>query len=339
MTTTSANAHWVGQVREHFSELEALNFKKDLNSALKVLQLSTNYTSKESLKAIDMLRKAGRPISTRQIVGDHLAKEEYGNLFVKMWHGHLHKFITHDDVVVNEMLFLTRAVISRSPALAIAMGKSGALGLLLNQLKAPNVSVEKIEGDESVVNYVLVLIVIILLAIYQCNENRDIYRKANAISILNPYVQRLQPSEKDTSRRLVKLGALLTLSYILNESETKTLEAADVKLCVVFMGLIHAKDANVKASISKTGISTAMILDGVNHVALLNDTNKINFVKMGMVPLLSKVLKTKHGSAASAVSFAEEEQILAARGLWNLSFVESNRKVLRTNTDVVEGKW
>ncbi len=328
--TQMSNIPWVGDVREHFTELETRQLKTNIDTALRFLMSCGDYRSKESEDSVDFLRKVSRPLSLRTSYGDYLAERGFAELFVKMWKSYLGQFKTLVEKIVNQMGFLTRAVIVTSPNLCAAMGKSGALTLLLNQLKAPNITVDQLD-DEDTVNYVLLFILIIQSAIHHCRDNRDAYRQADALAILMPYVQRLQPTEKELNKRLIKLGALLTLSYILNESETKRLDSADIKLCATFLALIHTKDVNIQKSMANTGVSKTMILDGVNHVAQLNDENKVNFVKAGMVPLLTKVLKGKE-------KFTEEERTLAARGLWTLSFVDKNRDVLRKDADTIKSK-
>ncbi|XP_072044548.1 uncharacterized protein [Amphiura filiformis] len=324
---TINNISWAGDVKEHFTELETRQTKKNIDKSLQFLSTCSDYSSKESEESVEFLRKVSRLLSIRHIYGDYLAEQGFAGLFAKMWKAYLGQFKTLTDPIVNKMGFLTRAVMA-SPKLCAAMGKSGSLTLLLHQLRAPNITVDQLNNEDTF-NYVLLVILIIQSAMHLCSDNREVYRQAGAVAVLTPYVQRLQSTEKELNKRLIKLGALLTLSYILNESETKRLDSADVKLCATFLGLIHSKDATIHKSMANTGVSKTMILDGVNHVALLNDENKVNFVQAGMVPLLTKVLKNKE-------KFTEEERVLAARGLWTLSFVGENRDVLKKDADVIK---
>ena len=321
--------NWQGDVREHFTELETRQLQGNIKKSIQCLQSCKDFSSTESLEAIKLLRKASRPVSARHVVGDYLAKQGFAQVFTALWQAHLGKFKTLTEPVVKDVMFLTRAFTVTSSDFCASMGQSGALTLLLHQLKAPNITVDQLEGED-ILDYVLPLFMIIQSAIHLCSDNRDVYRNADAIAILSPYVQRLQPTNTELNKRLVKLGALLTLSYILNESETKRLDSADIKLCITFLHLLHTKDVNSQKSMAKSGISKTMILDGVNRVALLNDENKVNFVQAGVLPLLTKVLKRKD-------DFSEDEQVLAARGLWTLSFVDRNRDILKNNVDVIEG--
>ena len=65
---------------------------------------------------------------------------------------------------------------------------------------------------------------------------------------------------------------------------------------------------------------------------MANDANKVKIMEQGALPLILRMLKTGQKKA-----FSVEEQILAATAIWKFAFIDSNRKALKKDADVLEG--
>lgn len=115
---------------------------------------------------------------------------------------------------------------------------------------------------------------------------------------------------------VVKLTTLLALSYMVNEDQNRFL-TADLSLFDFLLEMIKLamKDKDRRYS----GFSVHELIEGLAGLAK-NDENKLKIMeKKDTYPLLKKsIMQNK----------AEQEQLAAVRAVWELSFVEKNKKIL-----------
>ncbi len=130
---------------------------------------------------------------------------------------------------------------------------------------------------------------------------------------------------------VIKTTSLVTLAYVLDESESDKLATTGTDGCVNF--LIFRLKAALHSRIHRAGGFTAAgLLEGMIHL-MASDHNKVKIMEQGAVPLILRMLKRKEKKA-----FSVEEQVLAATAIWKFAFIDSNRKTLKRDPDVIDGK-
>ena len=158
--------------------------------------------------------------------------------------------------------------------------------------------------------WVDILLGVLHNCIRQSSQNRIIYRQANAVSVLQSCLN----LAKDL---LIQVDCLMILAYIVNETEREILATSENGLRLLLDLLkegVMAEDHRVHAGTSD--FSVYELLDAINLLAI-NDVNKIEMEKHGIIPSITQMLQD---------DFGEDDKQIAAEALWNISFVESIRK-------------
>ncbi|XP_071108142.1 uncharacterized protein [Haliotis cracherodii] len=120
----------------------------------------------------------------------------------------------------------------------------------------------------------------------------------------------------------VKMVTLLTLSYILDESQNDLLLADDS----VFDFILSMIKLAWKAQDHRyNGFSVMELVEGLTGLAK-NDDNKKLIEKKGAVPTVMKIVKD--GS--------DDEKLVAVKCIWELSFDKDNRKTFHENEELMK---
>ncbi|XP_046543125.1 uncharacterized protein LOC124253410 [Haliotis rubra] len=119
----------------------------------------------------------------------------------------------------------------------------------------------------------------------------------------------------------VKMLTLLTLSYVLDESQNDLLLADDSVFDFI---LIMIKQAWKTKEHRYNGFSVLELVDGVTGLAK-NDDNKKLIAKKGAVETMMKIMKD--GS--------DDEKLGAVKCIWELSFDNDNRKSFHENDELM----
>ncbi|CAG2221362.1 unnamed protein product [Mytilus edulis] len=154
--------------------------------------------------------------------------------------------------------------------------------------------------------------------IFQCRgrqkDNSD-PEYIHMVDVLTPFLK--------SKEQFVKLTTLLALSYMVNEDQNRFL-TADLSLFDFLLEMIKLamKDKDRRYS----GFSVHELIEGLAGLAK-NDENKLKIMeKKDTYPLLKKsIMQNK----------AEQEQLAAVRAVWELSFVEKNKKILAKDKELM----
>ncbi|XP_072050029.1 uncharacterized protein [Amphiura filiformis] len=260
----------------------------------------------------------------------YLKGEEFAQLFARIWK-HLCCFLEREkwrQIGFTNLGLLVRIgskFANRYPAeFGADLGVYGCIPLLLEGLR----KLKKYFNSETEMvllrDIVTDLFGILHNSILKYSTNRGIYRKTRAVEDLTEYLK--------CGDTLINLQSLLILAYVVNESESSILATAEggiAKLVELLKLAVNSEDHNHDYARFKTESATPrfsafVLLDCLNHLGI-NDNNKREIEKQGGVPAIVRMLEN---------DFSEEEHSVAARALWNLSFVESIRKsdlVRKTN--------
>ncbi|XP_070577150.1 uncharacterized protein [Ptychodera flava] len=250
----------------------------------------------------------------RHCLGDELASLGFAELFVKIWTS-LHKLDLFAKENLQAMKCLKKLKViawnysDLSGVFGKAMGCSGAINLLLTDLVNPKLDVPTLRSNEK--RYLIKgTLGILHNCIRMCPENRNLYRSANAVALLNKYQSSSYPN--------VKCKALLCLSYIIDEQENEQLNAGPGNLQFI-IGLLESALQSPSHISKNYRFSASEIVNGLNHFAI-HDTNKVMIVENGALPLYVTMLQS---------NCTEQEQILTARGIWTLAFPPANKHKIK----------
>ncbi|XP_072051356.1 uncharacterized protein [Amphiura filiformis] len=249
-------------------------------------------------------------------LGMYLKREGFAELFAKIWKS-LYCFLERENwrqIGFTNLGLLLRISINftfHCPAeLGEDLGVHGCIPLLLEGLrklkKYFNSEIEMALLRDIVGN----VFGILYNSVRKCSTNRENYRKARAVEDLTEYLK--------YENAAIKVQSLLILAYVVNESESSILAKAEggiAKLVDLLKSAVNSEDHMALFESTKL-FSAFELIYCLNHLAI-NDDNKREIEKEGGVPAIVRMLED---------DFSEEEQSVAARALWNMSFVESIRK-------------
>ena len=295
--------------------------KPGIDKALHYLKTCEDFTTDEAQKSFEVLQNASFPsgCSNRHKVAKYLTGEGFGQLFVTMWNSlceflDREKWETSGYTNLVDILVCYQNYCGHCPELGVELGKHGCIPLLLAGLEKLKAYFNE-KSEFEIIQYVVSSIFSILHnSIRQCRVNRDIYRKAGAVDILKVYLKQFS----------VSTDALMTLAYIVKESESEILAESDVGVPTLVQLLQkavissnHTVDTHQKSSREVvSGFSNFDLLDCLNHLAI-NDDNKRAIEKHGGIPAITCMLQDE---------FTEEEQTVAVEALRNLAFIDSIRQ-------------
>ena len=308
---------------QYVAQLAALDtFRTMFSSAFTDLDSCTDYMSKEASEILDTLGTEGIDEASRLQKGDILAELGYPKLFVKMWQA----MPPRNSLQRMQRMRMARAFwnyTDKSKSFCLELGKAGALELILHDLESLETSRRAQTKDQINTNFTIVYNCVRL-----CDENREICRRfrskenKTSVEILSCYL--------DDESLIIKTISLVTLAFIVDETENEKLATTGSDGCVTY--LVSLLEESLKWSnhrAESVDFSTDELMACLNELAE-NDANKVKIVQEGAVPLLAKILKA---------GFNDEEQEMAARVLWKLAFVASNKEAICRNEDAVKGTF
>ncbi len=130
---------------------------------------------------------------------------------------------------------------------------------------------------------------------------------------------------------MVKIPSLVILAHVVDDTESDKLATTGADGVVNF--LIFRLKAALHSRLHRAGgFSAEGLLQGMIHL-MASDVNKAKVMEQGALPLILRMLKR-----AEKKPFSEEEQVLAATAIWKLAFIESNREILRADSEVIDGR-
>ncbi len=313
-----------------FTKLEATSgvlsrtfkdLKPSIDGALQQLKVCTDLSAEEATEALSVIERSCEygqcPCDNQRQFATHLKQDNFAQLFSKIWKGLCH-FLEQsrwEQIGFTNLQLLVKICLSVSKYCPVEFGTDlathGCISSLLQGLKQLKQYFNR--GSDLVLLRGIVgdMFGILHNAIYKCTDNRDVYRRGRAVEDLSDYLK----SDND----LVKIYSLLIMAYVINESESSIIATTEDGIAK----LVHLLQEAVKVSEHKALAESTMvfsafeILDCLNHLAI-NDDIKREIEKQGGVPVIVRMLED---------DFTEEEQDVAARTLWNLSFIESIRNI------------
>ena len=296
-------------------ELQRMKFDEVLSNvrkAVKFLKETTDYSTKDVENAIDVLRRA-RNIDkikvTKEARDNGLAKQ-----YVKIVQS-LEVYFTSPDKSkqgaenLEQFLRTFGNYCNRCPDLGIDLAKHGGVDYIVPLLKKLNKEKKNTWLNQRMGGLLSCLYNSIRHG--ECSVNRSAYRKVGAVAVLKKLLE--------TSS---KTQCLLILAYIVDEGESEIL-GKDKKTVVFLVDLLKkaakSKDHSVTVDDGDNTTSTyalTEVANGLSHL-IINDANKKVVFGSGGVPVINSMLTS---------GFNAEEQTLAAKMLWSLSFDEAIRK-------------
>ncbi len=310
-------------------ELANPDAKTKLGRALKALQQCGDYSSEECYQAFESITIESIDESKRTVLGDYLAKNGYARIYVSVTKWLQDQNPKEDSETgqddykfVAEMMGGYWNFTDGSSLLCQRFGQCGAIELLLQDLQDIDVAIMAVKQlkKEKKKHHLFAKLGILHNCIRLHKDNRVIYRKANAVQLLTNFVQGNQVAV------YVKTICLLILAYIVDETESEKLASSNTGGCVNF--LISLLKKALSAENQRYGGFTAFeLLEGINNLAM-NDANKVKTAQGGCLAFVTMMMSEGR---------SEEEQLLAAKTVWRLSFVPVNKKIIREDQAVMKG--
>ncbi|CAH1775998.1 unnamed protein product [Owenia fusiformis] len=269
-------------------------------SDLRFIQRQTLYTPNE------LLRKA----IARKLL-------EYGmiDVFTKVWQCSHYTAVTSttakSDAFKNlrKVISIIWNISDISPEVNEALTHKGVVELLLSDLNDPKLYSTELANEDKL--YVIKGYLGILHNIIRLHfDSRQNFRDANAVAIIGEH--------RKSEVLIVRTKADLIMSYIISEQENAIINADDRNI-IFIIGILQSAIESENHFSKKFAFHANEIVSGINHLAS-NDSNKSRIVKNGVLPLYVRLLDWE---------CTEDEQSLAAQGLWTLAFDETNRRAIR----------
>ena len=294
------------------------DIKPHLKSAVESLQNTSDYSTQEVTNALECLAEYSMKSSSLvTLIAEYLTTLGYAQLFNKMF-----KSLKPTEYLLSRA-FDRQAIIKllqmqnsfwnytdKHPQLGEYLGKYGGIRLMFQCLSdfcehenaitnLKDWKLSCIEGILGILHNSIRLVV----------NNRSIYRQASCLSILTKYLK--------SADMLIKVEALLVMSYVANDNESAKLQTADG--CVGFLtGLLNnaVQSEDHRTVIGNSTFSALELLGGLKQLSV-NDANKMEIVKQGGVCIITRMLQS---------DFSVQEQTLAAETLWILAFLDLTRE-------------
>ncbi|XP_077984641.1 uncharacterized protein LOC144439241 [Glandiceps talaboti] len=245
---------------------------------------------------------------------NYLAEHGIPALYTKIFHQcHNFDILTwknEKDVLGLMGCYLATAVLwntcDSSPIMCRNVGQAGIIELIVGDLRNLKEYAVAKKRDEYKDLYLESLLATLHNVIRLYIDNRGYFRDAGAVELLQHYL--------GMESVLYRAYALLTLSYIVNEDENHRINTGDENiefLIKLLKSALETKDHREK----EHSFHSTELVSGMTKLAV-NDSNKVKFVELGVLPHLVKLLQP---------NCTLEEQRLAATTLWTLAFHKDNK--------------
>ena len=281
----------------------------------------TTQEARPDLKFIQRQTRYSPDVVIHRRITDRIVKFGISHVYMRVW-----KSVSNLDYLdpqhfpafrnLQTVVSITWNCTDKSVSLCESLVKCGVVQLALNEL-----CMDKLAGsdlkDENVLYLIKAYLGMLHNIVRLSPDSRKVYRSANAVKILQGYIQSIN--------NLVKAKAYLILSYLINEEENDLINATDENLAFLIRILKEAL-ASENHFAQTCAFWAYEIADGLNHLAV-NDTNKIAMGRLGAFPLYIRLLQGEN----------LEEQTLGTAGLWILSFKDENKLLLKEEPGCMEG--
>lgn len=290
------------------------DIKPIFDRAITSLQRCSDKTTSECMEIFRQLPDPPN-MQLEPHVGQYLVESGFADLFPYITRSlqMVATYIVGDQASTNLHLIKTvyMHISQRCPEMCSAFGRNNTIHLLLEDLAAEsryNISgkyknMYRLEHAELSLG-------ILHNSIRLNPDNRQIFRETNAVDMLTKY---------DKSTRVsIRLLSLLCLSYVVEEDESVKVATSGGTLDFLIGLLKEGLKSECHSTILESSeFSVEDLLGGIISLAR-NDKIKSKIIKRDGATILTNVL--------SSETSTEGEQLLAAQGLWMLSFVEDMKK-------------
>ena len=301
-------------------------WKPKVTESAEYLNSCEDYTTEECFEKMGPLFEACKLRRVRKLLGVYVTDElKLAELFIKVWKSLACENVYDESENKQPSKNLKRFKMiywnftDTSAELCHSMHNNHALELLLDELDNPLLAVEELRSD-SRRYHVKGTLGILNNSILKCDKCRESYRKANAVERISKYGQ--------STFLIIKAKVLLLLSYIVDENESEALAATDGSIAFLLNLLREALKSTTTHIARSYGLGVAELLQGLSQLTGL-ENNKVKIGIQGGIYLMCKIL---------VLGYSEEEQILAAKILWNLAFVEINKDIIKLCEEGTNGK-
>lgn len=162
--------------------------------------------------------------------------------------------------------------------------------------------------------------------LFNCSQYDSNRVALNGLRVVNDL---LQFTKADVQPQQLKTSAMLTIAFLIDEENCHLIHM-DSKCGVVRFILDKLESTQYSPEHRSGGFSTLELLRCIYRVAM-NDANKVILVYDGVLSVLSAIMCRKQDTSQH-----KEEQLLTARIVWCLAFVEDNRHIMMMEQDLVD---
>ena len=273
------------------------------------LMAMKDFSSVECMDHLGFIREVtinGRLSRVKKLaIADYLHSKGLAEIFLKVWQSNfpLDFLNPENQRILAIMKFVTIVMLNstdRSSDLCERVVQLRVYEEMFRYLSDENMNPEQLD-DARKLYLVKGLLGILHNTVHFCPAARQAYRDSSAVSIF----RRIRLS----SNAMVELKAGLLLAYIINEDENEEINA-DSKNFTLLVRILESALKSPNHRSKKYGFHTVELITGLNKLAA-NDANKTRIVESGALPFYVRLLDP---------ACSEEEQKVAAQGIWILSF-------------------
>ena len=238
-------------------------------------------------------------------IADYLHSKGLAEIFLKVWQSSfpLDFFNPENQRILAIMKFVTITLLNstdRSPVLCERVVQLRVYEDIFRYLSDEKMNPEQLD-DTHKLYLVKGLLGILHNTVQSCTAARQAYRDCSAVSVLR--------SIRVASNEMVKLKAGIILAHIINEDENEEINA-DSKNFTLLVRILESALKSPNHRSKKYGFHTVELITGLNKLAA-NEANKTRIIESGALPFYVCLLEPE---------CSEEEQKVAAQGIWILSF-------------------
>ncbi len=243
---------------------------------------------------------------------EYMCKQHYGQLIGKMCNtlsGYLEKDKWEEEGFKNLELMMETCseccILCPDHDITADQFREQDIVCILTAIEKLGMHYEGNDSHEPIDGIMHYMIRIIYSSVYVGKNNRETVRERNGGDILKKLVK--------SDIVLIALYSLMTLAYIVDDSESNILAISDRGVSI----LVEFLDRSVNSSDhAYASLPAGQILDCLNRLTV-HDENIYMIQHEGGIPFIVRMLWD---------DFDEEDQCIAAVALWNLAFIESVRK-------------
>ena len=258
-----------------------------------------------------------------EVLAEKLTDMGILDIFIKIWNGIYPTDFgsvknSHSAKNLKKVGMIIWNISYRSRTMCKLIKRKGVYQQLISTMADPRLDLQEIEKNK-VKLYLIKTVLGILHNVIHHRGYRELYRQCNAVDLLMKYFE-----SQDKS---VQIKSAIVLSYLIDERDRNIIN--DPTYLELLVGTLSKTLTCENHLWRKHGVCAGEALESLNML-VGDDRNKKILAEHGLIPLYSSVLQDDKST--------DDEQGMAAQGLWTMALLVENRQRMREQPGCLEGR-